>query len=237
MPTDIRRSSWLNSFFFCHQPLPQTEVLWFCPTFFCLTFFLWRPLPIGNFLAFHDIDCHSLRGFLFGQNNEYLVSPCFNFAKKYVQSIEVNLEQCCPRVAASPYRPSSPITQLSPSITPRLGTMQWIGEIVFGSMELSIALKSQFVIMKLRYGQANPDIPPKWVAGGAGEWPMIMAVCYWPFLSLFLRFHPSPLFSKFGWGVHKIFLYLTLMMLGLIEVATRLLKSYAKVTCESLQNF
>ena len=32
------------------------------------------------------------------------------------------LRQCCPRVAASPYRPNSPITQLSPSMTPRLGT-------------------------------------------------------------------------------------------------------------------
>ena len=30
--------------------------------------------------------------------------------------------QCCPRVAASPYRHNSPITQLSPSMTPRLST-------------------------------------------------------------------------------------------------------------------
>ena len=35
--------------------------------------------------------------------------------------IGVNEGQCCPRVAASPYRPNSPITQLSPSVWLVLG--------------------------------------------------------------------------------------------------------------------
>ena len=43
-------------------------------------------------------------------------------SKHSVQSLGVNYGQCCPKVAASPYRPNSPITQLSPSMTPSLGT-------------------------------------------------------------------------------------------------------------------
>ena len=43
-----------------------------------------------------------------------------------VQSLVVNYGQCCPRVAAGPYRPNSPIMQLSPSMTPRLGTVHII---------------------------------------------------------------------------------------------------------------
>ena len=83
-----------------------------------------------------------------------------------VQTLEVNNSgQCCPRVAASPYRPNSPFTQLSPSMTSRLGSVNRLLEHWFGSScSLSASLIIDFIcalkalLLRRRYAPKSPWI-------------------------------------------------------------------------------